>query len=64
MIAKEVLNILAGSPLGIAHFGSHTTNALRLEKGFKLWGKEMNLDVDVYEAGLEGFIDWKKVLLY
>jgi hypothetical protein len=24
----------------------------------------MNLDVDIFEAGLESFIDWKKVLLY
>lgn len=52
---------MPGQKLGLAHFGTHTLNALRMEKGFKLWGSEMNLDVDALEADLGSFIRWKKV---
>jgi glycine cleavage system aminomethyltransferase T len=38
-------------------------NTLRLEKGFKMWGNEMNLDVDILEAGLEGFVRMKKKVI-
>ncbi len=35
-------------------------NTLRIEKGFKMWGNEMNCDVTILEAGLDGFVRWKK----
>ena len=37
-------------------------DALRMEKGFKMWGNEMNLDVDAWEAGLAPFIRMKKTV--
>ena len=52
--------LAAGKDEGIGHFGTFTLDALRIEKGFKMWGNEMNLDVDVWEAGLGSFIRMKK----
>jgi dimethylglycine dehydrogenase len=37
-------------------FGTYALNALRIEKGFRAWGSEMNVDVDPFEAGLDPFI--------
>ena len=50
----------AGKDQGIGHFGTFALDALRIEKGFKMWGNEMNLDVDALEAGLGSFIRMKK----
>ena len=52
--------LAAGKDEGIGHFGTFTLDALRIEKGFKMWGNEMNLDVDAWEAGLGSFIRMKK----
>jgi len=46
----------AGEEYGIADYGSYCANSLRLEKGFRGWGAEMNLDKNPYEAGLQSFI--------
>ena len=48
---------------GIGDFGGLCSNVLRLEKGFRLWGAEMNVDTDPIEAGLHAFINFDKVLL-
>lgn len=45
---------------GLEHFGTFTVNTLRIEKGFKMWGSEMNCDVTIVEAGLEGFVKMNK----
>lgn len=52
--------LAAGKDEGIGHFGTLALDALRIEKGFKMWGNEMNLDVDAWEAGLGSFIKMKK----
>ena len=52
--------LAAGKDQGIGHFGTFALDALRIEKGFKMWGNEMNLDVDAWEAGLGSFIKMKK----
>ena len=49
-----------GRDLELGHFGTMTLNTMRLEKGFKMWGPEMNLDVTAVEAGLEPFIRFNK----
>ncbi|PAA86092.1 hypothetical protein BOX15_Mlig007960g1 [Macrostomum lignano] len=46
----------SGQPLGLVNFGSYAMNSLRLEKGFAMWGAEMNCDTGPLEAGLGGFI--------
>ena len=35
-------------------------NTFRIEKGFKMWGNEMNCDGSILEAGLEAFVRMKK----
>jgi len=52
--------LAAGKDEGIGHFGTLALDVLRIEKGFKMWGNEMNLDVDAWEAGLGSFIKMKK----
>ena len=49
-----------GQEFGIGHFGTFVVNTFRLEKGFKMWGNEMNCDGSIVEAGLEGFVRMKK----
>ncbi|XP_013778311.1 dimethylglycine dehydrogenase, mitochondrial-like [Limulus polyphemus] len=46
----------AGKDLGVGDFGTYAMNSLRLEKGFRMWGAEMNMDSNPYEAGLDFFI--------
>ncbi|KAF2368197.1 Glycine cleavage T-protein-like N-terminal, partial [Trinorchestia longiramus] len=50
----------AGESLGLVDFGTHTLNWLRLEKGFRGWGSEMDAETTMVMAGLESFIDMKK----
>lgn len=42
-------------------FGTLALNVLRIEKGFRMWGAEMNTDTSPLEAGLKPFINLKKV---
>ncbi|XP_044302743.1 dimethylglycine dehydrogenase, mitochondrial [Varanus komodoensis] len=50
----------AGHEEGIDNFGTYAMNALRLEKGFRAWGAEMNCDTNPLEAGLNYFIKLNK----
>lgn len=49
-----------GQEFGIGHFGTFVVNTFRMEKGFKMWGNEMNCDGSILEAGLEAFVRMKK----
>uniref|UniRef100_A0A914VTZ0 Dimethylglycine dehydrogenase n=1 Tax=Plectus sambesii TaxID=2011161 RepID=A0A914VTZ0_9BILA len=49
-----------GAAYGIANFGLATLNALRMEQGFKLWGREITLDTNPYEVGLGNLVDLNK----
>uniref|UniRef100_A0A8C3EN97 Arylsulfatase B n=1 Tax=Corvus moneduloides TaxID=1196302 RepID=A0A8C3EN97_CORMO len=51
----------AGQKEGIDNFGTYALNALRLEKGFRAWGAEMNCDTNPLEAGLEYFVKLNKI---
>uniref|UniRef100_UPI0037E72A67 dimethylglycine dehydrogenase, mitochondrial n=1 Tax=Semicossyphus pulcher TaxID=241346 RepID=UPI0037E72A67 len=50
----------AGKDEGIDNFGTYAMNSLRLEKGFRGWGAEMNCDTNPLEAGLDYFIKMNK----
>ncbi|XP_042365923.1 dimethylglycine dehydrogenase, mitochondrial [Plectropomus leopardus] len=50
----------AGKDEGIDNFGTYAMSSLRLEKGFRGWGAEMNCDTNPLEAGLEYFIKLNK----
>ena len=42
----------AGGDLGLRDAGYYAIDALRLEKGYRAWGRELTPDVTPYEAGL------------
>lgn len=50
----------AGQEHGIGDFGTYALTCLRLEKGFRAWGSEMNMDTNPFEAGLGFFIKLDK----
>ncbi|XP_066502777.1 dimethylglycine dehydrogenase, mitochondrial [Hoplias malabaricus] len=50
----------AGQEEGIDNFGTYAMSSLRLEKGFRGWGAEMNCDTNPLEAGLDYFIKLNK----
>jgi dimethylglycine dehydrogenase len=47
--------IAAGEPHGLAFFGSHALNSMRMEVGYKV-SADMTNEVTAYEAGLDRFI--------
>jgi glycine cleavage system T protein len=42
----------AGRPLGVTAIGGGAFDSLRLEKGYRLWGADIDSEHDPYEAGL------------
>ncbi|KAL0150281.1 hypothetical protein M9458_054389 [Cirrhinus mrigala] len=50
----------AGKDENIENFGTYAMSSLRLEKGFRAWGAEMNCDTNPLEAGLDYFIKLNK----
>ncbi|MFJ5369222.1 FAD-dependent oxidoreductase [Bosea sp. CER48] len=42
----------AGADLGLMDVGYYAVDSLRIEKGFRAWGRELTPDVNPYEAGL------------
>ncbi|XP_064474699.1 dimethylglycine dehydrogenase, mitochondrial-like isoform X2 [Ornithodoros turicata] len=50
----------AGAPFHIGDFGTYALNSLRIEKGFRLWGADMTVDTNPFEAGLASFVKLKK----
>ena len=45
---------------GVRDFGAYAMNSMRLEKGFRGWGAEMNVDTNPLEAGLGPFVKLNK----
>jgi dimethylglycine dehydrogenase len=50
----------AGEDLGLADFGLRAMDSLRLEKGYRAWGADLNTEVTPLEAGLERFVAFDK----
>jgi len=42
----------AGSELGLVNAGYYAIDSLRLEKGYRAWGRELTPDINPYESGL------------
>ena len=42
----------AGSDLQVTNAGYYAIDSLRLEKGYRAWGRELSPDINPYEAGL------------
>ena len=47
----------AGAPFGIKPFGIRAMDLLRLEKSYKLVGRELSIEYAALESGLERFVD-------
>lgn len=54
------LLIEAGRPFDIVNFGYRALDSLRLEKGYRFWGLDMNPLTTPLEAGLGVFVKWNK----
>ncbi|KAK6026054.1 FAD dependent oxidoreductase [Ostertagia ostertagi] len=52
--------IRAGAPYGVVNFGQATMNMMRLEHGYKIWGRELTLDTNPFECGLGALVDFSK----
>lgn len=50
----------AGEKYGAGDFGTFAMNVMRIEKGFRMWGAEMNMDTTIVDAGLMSFVNMKK----
>ncbi|RHY29184.1 hypothetical protein DYB32_005363, partial [Aphanomyces invadans] len=50
----------AGQAHGIENVGTFAVNAMRLEKGFRVWGADMNKDTTPLQAGLHRFVQLDK----
>lgn len=50
----------AGREFGIANFGYRALDSMRLEKGYRFWGLDMNALTTPFEAGLEQFVKMNK----
>ena len=50
----------AGQPLGVIAAGGGAFDSLRLEKGYRLWGAEINTEFNPYEAGIGFAVRLKK----
>lgn len=50
----------AGHEFGIVNFGYRALDSLRLEKGYRFWGLDMNALTTPLEAGLSRFVNWNK----
>ena len=50
----------AGKPLGMAHAGLKALASLRMEKGYRDYGHDLDNTDSVLEAGLGFAVDWKK----
>jgi glycine cleavage system T protein len=50
----------AGEPLGAVACGGGAYDALRLEKGYRLWGQDIDEEHDPFEAGLGWLVRFKK----
>jgi 4-methylaminobutanoate oxidase (formaldehyde-forming) len=52
--------VAAGDDLGLRNAGYYAVDSLRLEKGYRAWGRELTPDINPFEAGLAFAVDWDK----
>jgi dimethylglycine dehydrogenase len=50
----------AGAPFGVKPFGIRAMDSLRLEKSYKLVGRELSIEYAALESGLQRFVDFDK----
>jgi dimethylglycine dehydrogenase len=50
----------AGDQYGIANYGLYAVNSMRIEKGYKAWSTELTNELNMLEADMPRFIDFRK----
>ena len=50
----------AGADLGLRNAGYYAIESLRLEKGYRAWGRELTPEINPFEAGLSFAVNWEK----
>jgi dimethylglycine dehydrogenase len=50
----------AGRRFGIANYGLYAVNTMRIEKGYKAWSTELTNELNMLEADMARFINFKK----
>ena len=50
----------AGQRFGIANYGLYAVNSMRIEKGYKAWSSELTNELNMLEADMPRFINFKK----
>ena len=50
----------AGDHHGLCDFGSYALNAMRIEKGYHVWGTDFGVEYTLFDAGLERFANLEK----
>ena len=50
----------AGREFGIANYGLYAVNTMRIEKGYKAWSTELTNELNMLEADMQRFINFKK----
>jgi 4-methylaminobutanoate oxidase (formaldehyde-forming) len=57
-VYEEIL--AAGADLDLRNAGYYAIESLRLEKGYRAWGRELTPEINPFEAGLSFAINWNK----
>jgi glycine cleavage system aminomethyltransferase T/glycine/D-amino acid oxidase-like deaminating enzyme len=57
-VYEELLQ--AGVDLGLVNAGYYAVESLRLEKGYRAWGRELTPEINPFEAGLSFAVNWTK----
>ena len=50
----------AGMQYGIANYGLYAVNSMRIEKGYKAWAAELTNELNMLEADMARFFDFKR----
>jgi glycine cleavage system aminomethyltransferase T/glycine/D-amino acid oxidase-like deaminating enzyme len=52
--------VARGDDLALRNAGYYAVDTLRLEKGYRAWGRELTPDINPFEAGLAFAVNWEK----
>lgn len=60
LVACHAALTAAGKPFGLAHFGLHAVESMRIEKGYRHWKADLITEFNPMESGLERFVKMDK----
>lgn len=60
LVACHAALTVAGKPLGLAHFGLHAVESMRIEKGYRHWKADLITEFNPAESDLDRFVKMDK----